>query len=858
MANPTQGRSSSILPVSGRQAPQQAVLLWAAPQFVSKCGLHVLHHGRRKPPRRSFTCSASRLPSTEPPYVEEMLARENIRTRNTERKARIQKHLEKPEFSPSAYDTAWVAMVPLPDTDRQAPCFPQCVEWILQNQHCSGSWGINQFGLLANKDILLSTLACIIALKKWNVGSDHISRGLEFIGRNISTVMDKQIVSPIGFNLIFPGMFNHAIRMGLEFPVRETDISGILHLCEMELRRLAGEESNGKEAYLAFVAEEGLVSLLDRNEVMNFQRKNGSLFNSPAATAAVLVHRYDDKALQYLNSIVSIFGTTVPTVYPQNIYYQLSMVDMLEKIGISRHFSSEINSILDKAYISWLQRDEEIIQDVETCAMAFRLLRMNGYDVSSDELSHVSQASTFHDSLEGYLNQTKSLLELYKASKLCLSENELILENISNWSGRLLTEKLCSSGIKRTPILGEVEYTLKFPFYATVEALDHKRNIEHFDSRVSQQLKTKNLPCHVNQDLLDFAVEDFRLSQSIYQDELCHLESWEKENRLDQLKFLRKGSLISCYLSATATISAHELSDARIASMKTLALVLVADDFFDVGASKEEQENLIELVERWDQYHTVEFCSEQVEVVFSTIYTTVKQIGEMASAVQNCDVTKHLVETWLHYLRSLKTEAEWQQGQHVPTVDEYMTEAVASFAMGPIILAPLYFVEQKLEEHIIRDPEYNELLRLMSTCGRLLNDTQGFERESSEGKPNIISLLVLQSGGSMSIEAAQQATQESIALCRRELLRMVVREDRVVPRPCKELFWRFCRTAHLFYRHTDGFTSPKEMLWTMNAIFTEPLKLQTTSPPLDVQPEIIKDSSCYFPDKTCMTRKYTK
>ena len=72
---------------------------------------------------------------------------------------------------------------------------------------------------------------------------------------------------------------------------------------------MAGEESNGKETYLAFVAEEGLVSLLDRNEVMNFHRKNGSLFNYPAATAAVLVHRYDDKALQYLNSIVSIFGS---------------------------------------------------------------------------------------------------------------------------------------------------------------------------------------------------------------------------------------------------------------------------------------------------------------------------------------------------------------------------------------------------------------------------------------------------------------------------------------------------------------------------------------------------------------------
>ena len=512
------------------------------------------------------------------------------------------------------------------------------------------------------------------------------------------------------------------------------------------------------------------------------------------------------------------------------------MVDMLEKIGISRHFSSDINTILDKAYISWLQREEEIIQDVETCAMAFRLLRMNGYDVSSDELSHVAEASTFHNSLEGYLSQTNSLLELYKASKVCLSENELILENISNWSGRLLTEKLCCNGTNRIPIFGEVEYTLKFPFYATVEALDRKRNIEHFDSRVSEPLKTKNLLCHVNQDLLDFAVQDFSFSQSIYQDELSHLERWEKENRLHELRFLRKGSLINCYLSAAATISAHEFSDARIACAKTIALVLVTDDFFDVGASKEEQENLIALVEKWDQHHQVEFYSEQVEVVFSALYTTVKQIGEIASSVQNLDVTKHLDETWLHYLRSAATEAEWRRSEYVPTVEQYMTEAVTSFGMGPIILTSLYLVQQKLEKHIIKDPEYNELLRLMGTCGRLLNDTQGFERESSDGKLNIISLRVIHSEGSMSIEAAQEVIQESIASCRRDLLRMVVREERVVPRPCKDVFWRFCKTAHLFYCHTDGFSSPKEMLCTMNAIFREPLKLQTTSP-LAVQSE---------------------
>lgn len=73
------------------------------------------------------------------------------------------------------------------------------------------------------------------------------------------------------------------------------------------------------------------------------------------------------------------------------------------------------------------------------------------------------------------------------------------------------------------------------------------------------------------------------------------------------------------------------------------------------------------------------------------------------------------------------TEAEWQRSQHVTTVEEYMTNAVVSFALGPIVLPALYFVGEELSEHAVKDQEYDKLFRLMSTCGRLLNDIQGFE-----------------------------------------------------------------------------------------------------------------------------------
>ncbi|PUZ48859.1 hypothetical protein GQ55_7G279600 [Panicum hallii var. hallii] len=786
----------------------------AAPPSCSPRGLIPLRSSRASRPCVARVYSGKRLVA------------ENTRVQNVHRmelETRIRNQLLRPELPPSSYDTAWVSMVPLRGSN-QSPCFPQCVEWILQNQQDDGSWGVNRFDSSVNKDVLLSTLACVLALKRWNVGRENIWRGLHFIGRNFSVAMDEQTTAPIGFNITFATMLSLAIDMGLEFPIRQTDVHGILHLRKMELKRQALYGSYGRKAYMAYIAE-GLGNMLDWDEVMKFQRKNGSLFSCPSTTAVALIHKYNDQAHQYLNSLVSEFGGAVPAVYPSKLHCQLLMVDALERMGISQHFVNEIKNILDMTFSHWLQKNEEIMMDIATCAMAFRLLRMNGYDVSSDELSHVAEASTFCDSLQGYLNDTKSLLELYKASKVSLSGNDLILDSIGSWSGNLLKDKLCSSRVQKTPIFGEMEYAVKFPFYATLERLEHKRNIEYFDAWGSLMLTTKCSSFHVTEEFLALAVKDFSFSQSVYQDELQHLDSWVKENKLEQLQFARQ-KLTYCYLSAAATIFPSELSDARISWAKNGVLTTVVDDFFDVGGSKEELENLIELVEKWHEHHADKYYSEQVKIVFSAIYATTNQLGAKASAAQGRDVTKHLAEIWLGLLRSMMMEAEWQRSQHVPTVEEYMTNAVVSFALGPIVLPALYFVGQELLEHAVKDQEYDKLFRLMSTCGRLLNDSKGFEREGSEGKLNSISLLVLHSGNSMSTEAAKKVIQKSIDTSRRDLLRLVLRKESVVPRPCKDLFWKMCKILHLFYFQTDGFSSPKEMVGAVHAVINEPLKIQ--------------------------------
>uniref|UniRef100_A0ACD5WXI3 Uncharacterized protein n=1 Tax=Avena sativa TaxID=4498 RepID=A0ACD5WXI3_AVESA len=740
------------------------------------------------------------------------------------REARIRKHLQQVPISPSAYDTAWVSMVPLPGFP-DAPRFPQCIEWILQTQQADGSWGMKQSGSSVSKHTLLSTLACVVALRKWKLGKEHVKKGQHFIGRNFSVVMDEQVTGPVGFSLIFPGMLGLAIDMGLEFPVCRTDVDELLHFAAEELERLSTETSLGTKAYIAYVSE-GLGNLVNWSELMKFQRKNGSLFNSPSTTAALLIRKYDEKALQFLSSVLGKFGSAVPTVYPVNIYSQLSMVDSLEKIGISQHFSSEIKSILDMTYSLWLQKDEEIMLEFATCSIAFRLLRMNGYGVSQDELSHVAEISTFHNSLQGYLNDIKSLLELYKASKISIFENELILDSIGYWSGSLLME-LPFDGVGKLPIFREIEYSLKFPFYTTLERLDHRRNIEFFYARDSQVMKTEYMSSGVNEDILSLAVEDFTLSQSIYQDELVYLDSWVKENRLDKLEFARQ-KLTYCYLSAAGSITPHEMFDARMAFTKNAVLATVVDDFFDGGGSKEELKDLIVLVEKWDDQYNGELYSQKVKTVFSALYTTVKELGSKASTVQNCDVTEHLVETWLRILRSMMIEAEWRIDQYVPTIEEYTKNAVVSTTLGPIVLSTLYFVGQKLPKWIVKDQEYNELLHLTCTCTRLLNDIQGLERdEGIEGKLNSVSLLMHHSGGSMSAETAKIVIRKSIITTTRDLLRLVLREESVIPKPCKEVFWKICKIPHFFYFETDGYSSPKKMVSAVNALIYEPLKLSS-------------------------------
>lgn len=82
--------------------------------------------------------------------------------------------MEDGKISISAYDTAWVALVE--DVNGTgSPQFPSSLEWIANNQLEDGSWGYKE--IFSVHDRIISTLACVIALKSWNLHLKKCNKG---------------------------------------------------------------------------------------------------------------------------------------------------------------------------------------------------------------------------------------------------------------------------------------------------------------------------------------------------------------------------------------------------------------------------------------------------------------------------------------------------------------------------------------------------------------------------------------------------------------------------------------------------------------------------------------------------------
>lgn len=82
-------------------------------------------------------------------------------------------------------------------------------------------------------------------------------------------------------------------------------------------------------------------------------------------------------------------------------------------------------------------------------------------------LAHFSEESRFPDSVvQGSLNDTKAILELYKASKVRIFDDEWTLDKIDSWTTELLRQQLCSNKISTSVMPQEVTTVTELCLFA--------------------------------------------------------------------------------------------------------------------------------------------------------------------------------------------------------------------------------------------------------------------------------------------------------------------------------------------------------------------------------------------------------
>ncbi|XP_059437233.1 ent-copalyl diphosphate synthase 1-like isoform X1 [Corylus avellana] len=495
--------------------------------------------------------------------------------------------MEDGEISISAYDTAWVALVE--DIHGSGfPQFPSSLQWIAKNQLPDGSWGDSL--IFFSYDRIINTLACVIALKSWNIHPEKYEKGISFLKEKICKLeYENAEHMPIGFEVAFPSLLEIARSLNIEVADDSPVLQEIYAKRNIKLTRIPRDMMHKVPTTLLHSLE-GMPGL-EWEKLLNLQSQDGSFLFSPSSTAFALMQTKDDNCLTYLKNAVHRFNGGVPNVYPVDLFEHMWAADRLQRLGISRYFQPEIKECINYVYSYWT--DEGIcwarnskVYDVDDTAMGFRLLRLHGHKVSADVFQHFRKGDEFFCFAGQSTQAVTGMFNLYRASQVVFP-GEKILEDAKHFAFNFLREKqtaneLFDKWIIMKDLPSEVGYALEVPWYASLPRVETRFYIEQYgggdDVWIGKTLY--RMPYVNNKTYLELAKLDYNNCQATHRMEWESIQKWYSDCNLGDFGLSRK-TLLFAYFLAAASIFEPERSNERLAWVKTTALVEAISSYFD-------------------------------------------------------------------------------------------------------------------------------------------------------------------------------------------------------------------------------------------------------------------------------------
>ncbi|KAM0051074.1 putative ent-copalyl diphosphate synthase [Helianthus debilis subsp. tardiflorus] len=617
----------------------------------------------------NFKCQADLKPyekdvlqHNEMPFVEEDHAIKNyVKTIKS-----IFGSLDDGVISPSAYDTAWVALIEGVNEQSGGPQFPSSLEWIENHQLLDGSWGESM--IFSASDRLVNTLACVIALTTWKVHPDKCERGLKFVEENLYMLGDQNEEHKThGLELVFPKLIELAGKLDLKVPNDSPVIKEMYKQRERKLLKIPKEKVHNTPTIMLYSLE-GMKDL-EWDKLLKLQSENGSIVYSPSATAFAFMQTKDQKCLAYLTNLVDKFKGGVPHVYPVEIFEQSWMVDRLQRLGIARYFQSEIKKCVDYIYRYWDGQAIGVtrycnLPDIDDTCMGFRVLRTNGYHVSPDVFRHFEKDGQFVCYPGQSAEAVTAMFNLYRASQVLFPE-EKILDDAKNFSYNFLTEKrstneLLDKWLITKDLPGEVGYALDVPWYASLPRLEARYYLEQYggedDIWIGKTLyRMGNIS---NNQYLEMAKLDYNHCQTIHQLEWSNIQKWYAHLNIEETLNTR---LLSSYYEAAASIFEPEKCNERVAWAKTNVIVNTITSFFarpqflntDIRAFANEFANT--------SHH--EKNGKPWDEMMGALHETLNEIASNTRVAYGVDIYPYLHSIWKVWLLNLQNGVDEVEGE---------------------------------------------------------------------------------------------------------------------------------------------------------------------------------------------------
>ncbi|XP_060973589.1 alpha-humulene synthase [Cannabis sativa] len=461
---------------------------------------------------------------------------------------------------------------------------------------------------------------------------------------------------------------------------------------------------------------------------------------------------------------------------------QLKLIDNLQRLGLSHHFESKIEKLLEQLSIGTHHQNHHDLHDASLC---FRLLRQHGFNVSSSIFEKFKdEKGNFKGSL---ITDVPGLLSLYEASHLSYVGESILDEALAFTTTHL---KAIVANSKDHPLSHQISIALHRPLRKTIERLHARFYISIYEKDASH-----------NKVLLELAKLDFNLLQCFHKKELSEIMRWWKEHEFAKKFPFARDRMVEQYFWILGVYYEPKYSRARKLLTKVIALASITDDIYDAYGTIDELELLTKAMQRWDIT-----CMDKLEPEYLKTYykAMLDSYEEFEKELKKEELYKleYAKEEMKRIIGAYFEEARWLSEGYLPRLDEHLRVSYVSCGYV-LLIATSYVGMHDIVTHetlnwLSKDPK---IVSASTLLARFMDDigSRKFEQKRNH-IPSTVDCYMKQYG--VSEEEAIKELNKRVDTHWKEINEDFIRPT-VVPFPILVRVLNFTKTVDLLYKEGD-------------------------------------------------------